>query len=124
MAEDLVLGTSIPQNFLTWYGYASVRHAGMDQAVNSTITLLAQLDRNSSVGILSAVVTFPTRLEMMRHLILTNVTNTDHQDMLLIIQKRAVDLHGRVSNPAPEPLWSFRLSLVDGSEYVRACAVH
>lgn len=37
---------------------------------------------------------------------------------------RAVDLHGSVPNPAPEPLWSFRLSLVDGSEYVRACAVH
>ena len=36
----------------------------------------------------------------------------------------AVDLHGRVPNPAPEPLWSVRLFLVDGSEYVRACAVH
>lgn len=89
MADEYVPGTLIPQKLLPMIGYVTVQHNQMDHAINRTIGHLSGADGNTTTAITSAVMNTSIRLDMMRRLILVNVSDRDDQDRLLALNKQA-----------------------------------
>jgi hypothetical protein len=94
MDHDYIPGTIIPQRFMPMLGYVAVRHAQMDQAVDQMICHLSKMETSTATAVTSAVMNLSTRLDIMRRLIITTVTDTTDQDKLFSLQIRAGQLSG------------------------------
>ncbi len=77
------------------FGYVAVQHAQMDHAVDGMICHLAGTTAAAGAAITSAVINLSTRLDIMRRLTITTVTDEDDQDKLFSINFRASELSGQ-----------------------------
>lgn len=95
MSEDYVIGTLFPQRFLPMLGYMAVQHAQMDHAVDQTIGTLLKVDPSAATAITSAVMNLSTRLDIMRRLIITTVSDPNDSDKLNAIRERIGELNSK-----------------------------
>lgn len=95
MDHEYIPGTIIRQRFMPMLGYVAVQHAQMDHAVDRMICHLAGTTTAAGAAITSAVINLSTRLDIMRRLTITTVTDEDDQDKLISINFRASELSGR-----------------------------
>ena len=95
MDHDYIPGTIIPQRFMPMLGYVAVRHAQMDQAVDQMICHLSKMEASTATAVTSAVMNLSTRLDMMRRLIITTVSDPTDQDKLFSLQIRAGELSSK-----------------------------